>query len=118
MFEFLKKLFGIKPEKSAEPSKAGKKKSAPGSRGKSEKKGEPQQKKQRKEKVHSEKRPEKEFSRKNVAEEPVKRWNTPQVCVKSLPLKVRPAFWICRCTKRCSTESSTPDLNIAPPFRH
>ena len=92
MFEFLKKLFGIKPEKSAEPSKVGKKKSAPGSRGKSEKKGKPQQEKQRKEKVHSEKRPEREFSRKNVAEEPVKKVEHPASLREVPPVEGKTRF--------------------------
>lgn len=92
MFEFLKKLFGIKPEKSAESVKSGKKKNAPAPRGKSEKKGEPQQKKQRKEKVHSEKRPEREFSRKNVAEEPVKKVEHPASLREVPPVEGKTRF--------------------------
>lgn len=92
MFEFLKKLFGIKPEKTAEPVKSGKKKSVPGSRGKGEKKGEPQQKKPRKERVRGEKRPEREFAPRNAAEEPAKKVEHPASLREVPPVEGKTRF--------------------------
>ena len=93
MFEFLKKLFGIKPEKSPESVKSGKKKNAPAPRGKSEKKGaQQQQKKQRKEKDPGEKRPERDFSRRNAAEEPVKKVEHPASLREVPPVEGKTRF--------------------------